>query len=729
MSDDLVRDKVRLYAADVTPAQLPSFSGVAVRRRRRRLRQTLAATSTVVVAVFVVVFAALASRTSASRTVTPSRDLESQLVGPTWTLSSITDNGVAWPVPAGRPWTLRLSPKTYSAHDGCNAISGPVSFGDGSLTFGPGAITDIGCPGADSQRLQQAFQSLESGPAQAAVASGTMTLTVGPTVLTLTPSGQVSATPSAADDAGRQLEALLTSHTWLLKSITSAGATWNDPGSSIEQQQAALVFGPHGYVINPDCNDHSGAVSYASGRLIMRAYMQTAAGCPEADVVQAKSARVADALFSGSIAYEHQGGSLVLANQQTSIAFTAGPKPKRQLGLDLPPAFASRASGLPGSSAPLSTAASLESELVGPVWSVRALSHEGVPLSNVPTRHGSVTFTAKGYTADDSCNQDLRGRLAYGAEGFTATGTSGATKACPPTQDWSQLIDRLLQGKTDAVLTADVLTLSAGGDVATLDSQPQPLPQQTTVSATELQSELVGPKWLLESWTKSGKTAQASAGSRGPFVQFSADGVLADDGCNGHSGRLTYQGSTIRALSGLGSTTALCAGDSLAIQGAYDSLFSHTVAVYVSDNRQRLALTGASGEQFFLHRDTGVQLSPVAVSLIGPTWKLQSVKAPGVDWHRIATSNATLVLTASAYQASDGCNSYGGDLAFEASGTTLTFGANSSSGECVYGLPGPPAGTFPPADYFNVFAGKAVVSLADKSMTITNGQTVLSFTR
>ncbi|MDX6255527.1 MAG: hypothetical protein QOJ11_1861 [Frankiales bacterium] len=600
MSDDPVRDKVRLYAAAVTPAQLPSFGGVAVRRRRRRVRQALAATSSVVVVALVVVFAALASQTSATRVAGPSGSLESQLVGPTWTLVSVTDNGAVWQVPAGKQWTLTLTKTTFRGNDSCNSISGRVSLEGPTVTLGAGSMTEIGCVGADSQRLQQAFQALESSPAKAIVAGTTLTLTVGSKVLTLASSGQVSATPSVADDADVKLESLLTGNSWLLQSITSGGVTWIDPGSTIEQQQAALVFGPHGYRINPDCNDHSGAVSYAGGKLIMRAFMQTVMACPAADVVQAKSAHVADALFSGRITYVHQGNSLVLSNSETSIKFTAGPKPKTPLGVDLPPA-------------------------------------SGVPST--------------------------------------------------------------------------------------------PVSQTSVTPRLDLQTQLVGPKWLLESWSVGGKTSQARAGPRGPWLQFSPDGVLAEDGCNSHSAPVTYQASTVRATKSLGSTMALCAGDPLAIQDAYDNLFAHTIAVYVYDDGQRLTLSG-DNLALSLHRDTGVQLSPMALSLVRSPWKLQSVKAAGVDWHAITGSHATLTLTTWGYQTSDGCSSQGSDLAFDSSGRVLTFGgAESSSGMCAYAAPGPAPGLLPPGDYFKALNGKVTVALSGTTLTLTSGGTVLTFAR
>jgi heat shock protein HslJ len=596
MSEDLVRDKLRLYAGEVTPARLPEFAEVAVHRRRRRMRQAMAGVSSVVAVLLVVLFAALATKSSPHGS-TAGATLQSQLIGPRWTLQSVTDAGKVWQAPPSTPWSLTFSGTRYQGADGCNSLSGPVTFQTSTVTLGQGASTTVGCFGADAQRLQDLFRAFESGPAKAVVSGDTLTLT-GPQIgmLTLVSTPLPSPSPRAsADLEGAALEGWLTANTWLLHTVTSDGSTWNDPGSSRERRQAALVFGQHGYLINPDCNDHSGAVSYASGTLIMRAYVQTAEACAEADVVQAKSARVADALFSGVITYAHQGSSLVLSNRQASITFTAGPKPKIPLGVDLPPA--------------------------------------------------SVAPSAP---------------------------------ASPP-------------------------------------------------QAADLKSRLVGAKWLLESWTAGGKTSQATAGPRGPWLQFSTDGVLAEDGCNSHSAPVTYETSTLLATKSLGSTLALCSGDSLAIQAAYDDVFSHQVSVYLDQDGHGLTLIGTSGAELFLNRDTGVQLKPFAVSLIGPTWRLQLVKAPGVDWHAISGSTASLLLTASGFQESDGCTSRGGDLSFDTAGTTLTFGSDDTSGgECLYASPGPPAGTLPPDNYLDGLKGKFTAALIGGKLTLTDGALVLT---
>jgi heat shock protein HslJ len=702
MSDDVVREKVRLYAAEVTPVQLPAFGGVAVRRRRRRVRQVLAATSTVVVVVLVVVFAALASHTSASRTAAPNGSLASQLVGPTWTLQSVTNAGEVWRVPKDKHWAVTFTATTYQGDDSCNGTFGPVTFGTSTVTLGQGSSTLVGCIGADAQRLQDLFRSFESGPAEAVVSGDTLTLTIGGQVLTLTPPAEslqsrlagrswrltaitagpnTSSTPitagwrlhltptaydgtdgcrgqagtvtytsdsltlsstaahttqlcadpqgsqrafqallkgpvtasvygetlsltvpsvgvltltstptpiaSPADTAGAALESWLTANTWLLHSITSGGVSWNDPGSSIEQRQAALVFGPHGYMSNADCNDHSGAVSYAGGKLIMRAIMQTAMACPAADVVQKKSAQVADALFRGPVTYTHQGNSLVLSSSETSIKFTAGPKLKTPLGVDLPPASAPPPSAFP--------ATSLESSLVGPSWKLESLVSGSVTWRPKAGSTAALTMTGTSYQASDGCDSqgsdlsfDRTGEVltfggtiaSMGECALAATGPPAGTFAPPEYFE-------ALKGTVHASFEGATLTLTSDGTVLTL-SRESTTPTSSAPTAT-LQDQLIGPKWALTSITGGGQTWQAPDGVRFDLT-FSATGYGGDDGCNYRGGAAAYAAGTVRLSQG--STTQVeCLGpDTDRMHSAFDKLLSGPVTASVTDGTWRSPL-------------------------------------------------------------------------------------------------------------------------------------------
>src|SRR4051794_37720908 len=155
MTNDLVRDKVRHYADDVTPAHLPPFGGVSARVRRRRLRQAIAATSSVVAVVLVVVFAAVATRSS-SHGSAGGGTLQSQLVGPRWTVQSVTNEGVLWQVPQDIAGSVTFTSTTYLGTSGCNTFHGPVTFQQSTVTLGSSGTLPVACGDADARRLQVA---------------------------------------------------------------------------------------------------------------------------------------------------------------------------------------------------------------------------------------------------------------------------------------------------------------------------------------------------------------------------------------------------------------------------------------------------------------------------------------------------------------------------------------------------------------------------------------------
>ena len=60
----------------------------------------------------------------------------------------------------------------------------------------------------------------------------------------------------------------------------------------------------------------------------------------------------------------------------------------------------------------------------------------------------------------------------------------------------------------------------------------------------------------------------------------------------------------------------------------------------------------------------------------------------------------------------------------------LTFGGgDGSSGICDCTAPGPSPGVLPPASYFAALDGKVTATLTGETLTLTNGKTVLTFSR
>ncbi len=113
----------------------------------------------------------------------------------------------------------------------------------------------------------------------------------------------------------------------------------------------------------------------------------------------------------------------------------------------------------------------------------------------------------------------------------------------------------------------------------------------------------------------------------------------------------------------------------------------------------------------------------IASALIGPTRKLQSLKHGSVQWHPIPKSpyQSTVTLTATTFQASDGCNSLGQALSFDPTGRMLTFGGagETSVGACSLAAPGPPPGAFPPRDYLAAFDGTLQASVRGNALDLT----------
>jgi heat shock protein HslJ len=114
--------------------------------------------------------------------------LQSTMVGPTWSLVSITSDGTAWQAPPGATFELTFTDTTYSGNDGCNSVNGEVTFQTTTVTLAPGASTRKACTDPDSARMTDAFHAITAGPVGAVVSGSTLTLTAGQTVLALTKS-------------------------------------------------------------------------------------------------------------------------------------------------------------------------------------------------------------------------------------------------------------------------------------------------------------------------------------------------------------------------------------------------------------------------------------------------------------------------------------------------------------------------------------------------------------
>lgn len=701
MNDDLVRDKVRLYVDDVTPDQLPPFSGVALRRKQTRARQVVGATAAVVVVVLAVAFGALFAGTGSVRTPeTSPGSLESQLVGPVWQLASVVAKGKFVPIQADSRPTLRFTAGAYDLFDSCNDVEGSLGYGSGTIIVAAGSQSAVACPdpGSLQEVLHAAFGGLlhvsvtgrsltligasttttwsGAGPAptsatrpsmpaadlrqklvgprwrlvaidapgtywraapgstaslsltstnfqatdgcssrqsaisfddggivfggkessagacsmaapgppegtfppelffrtldgrlSAVLTDGVLTLTRGTTVLTLTTGHTAYVDPNAGD----KLQTLLTAHTWSLHRIISGGKTWGDP------QQVVLQFGAQGYKVNPDCNEHTGAVSYAAGQLVMRGVMQTRAACGAGQVVQARSAGAIDALATGAVSVEEDGGLLMLWNGQTSIELHQGSAPQGDLGLNLPP-----------DSSPGVAGDNLRSTLEATRWQLLTVDGPGAGSTGhwaVPPESGTLAFGSRKWDASDTCN-DHQGSLLYG-NGSAAGGTllmapgSSSAMLCP-----TSLVRRL--ETLEASDLARPVTVSISGDRLTMQSGDDTLLFRRGASGvgaaavpadnSDLTDLLTSWTWQVRSWTLNGVTGAIPATAAEPQTLVFNFQSAASSGCGAMDATVAYHVTSV-TFSGAAIPAVACAAPGGSPQSAFVRLFAGVAQV------------------------------------------------------------------------------------------------------------------------------------------------------
>ena len=669
MTDDLVRDKLRLYADDVAPAQLPPFTQVSRRRRRRRAQQAVVGGSIVaVVATVAVVAMAMGGGGKTPITATPSpltaASLEKALVGSSWRLVAVDSPDTYWRASSESKASLSFAPTGFQAGDGCQSLHSALAFGaGGAVTFGGKDVERATCsPAGPSQDTfaPSLFYSALDGRLTANLSDRLLTLTGGATVLTLTSGSRTY------DDvnAGDKLQALLTSHTWPLQMISSGDKTWKDP------QKAVLQFGAHGYTINPDCNDHSGQVTYAGGRLVMQNLMETAMGCAAGETVQASSADVIDALFSGPVSVEEDAGTLMLWNDDTQLELHQGPAPKADPGLDLPAASTPSADPVPSS---------LSQQLIGPKWMLRSITVEGKDIPKAEDYGASLTFTDKGYAVDDGCNFG-GGSVGYLKDAVTLTAASQTMAACP---DRSTVTAAEKYAGTFAVQRfGTVLTLTNPASTFVFDAQGH----------GAFASQLVGTNWQLSSWSINGHAQQIAQGSE-PSLDFKAGvllSVTAKDGCNTHTWRPSFDGASVTLVDHT-QTVASCAGARGALGDAYARLDGKSLSVTVTTDRLTLAGAGVV-LQLLSNAASGPAPSagsapdvPWQGALPGTVWQLMTVDGPGAGdsghWD-VPANSGTLAFGTRRWDASDTCNDHMGSLLYgsgAATGGSLMMAPGASS--------------------------------------------------
>ena len=516
MSDDVVREKLQLYADDVAPVHLPSFGGVTARRRRRRAQHLLGATSALVVVALVVVLAVVLGGSSKAA---PASGLRSDLIGGKWSLSSITTSGAVWKAPAGNGFSLTFTSSGYTGNDSCNGTSGTVSYGTGTVRLSSGAMTELGCLSSDQARMQAAFPLLIGKDLPAAVSGGTLTITAGQRLFAL---GRQQ--PVAPVDPST----VLPGTTWDLVSIGSTGGVVSSSTVVPASIHADIAFRTKDLSYWDGCNSHDGQVSYAAGSLAFNDVATAAVLCAtySKEVEQAYTS-----MFTGSVTPTIVGDSLTLTNATGSLTFTR----------ETPDGLASR----------------FATALTSHEWRLIVVTH-GTSTESVPaTQKAGLTFLPDRYSAVDGCNTHM-GLASYAVSTVTLTAqqvTKSNEAYCPylTVKGVPAAFDDALAGVLTPELSGNQLVLSAHGYRLTFVAGPDPRPAPTTSAPTTaapplsgaaaaLEAELVNHTWTLTSLT-AGAISWHPIATSDASLTLTAMTFDASDGCNSHGSAVTYDAS------------------------------------------------------------------------------------------------------------------------------------------------------------------------------------------
>jgi heat shock protein HslJ len=695
MSDELVREKLRLYADDVAPVQLPAFGGVTARRRRRRTQRLLSATSALVVVGLVVVLASVLGGGSSSPAAA---GLGSELIGGKWSLSSITTAGSEWKAPAGNGFSLSFTASGYTGNDSCNSTSGTVSYGTATVHLRGGAMTDIGCLEGDQARMQDAFRLLLDKDLPASVSGGTLTITAGQTVFALT-----RLQPAAPVDLSKALPGT----TWALISIE---ATDKDTASSTPipaNVYAEIAFRAKDYLASDGCNSHYGTASYASTTLSLGAGPQTAALCPEPTGVIGKAY---DKILTRTLTPTLAGDSLTFSGPTGSLTFTR------------------------------ETPAWLEQRLTAFTLALQSVDGAAAP------KGWTLKLTATSYRAASKCLA-YNGSVSYANSVSLFSSTTEGT--CAPTAADTQVgkvFARLGGGPVAVSFIGGQMTLTdhgttlafAPGEATSTAVPASPVASAPPTGIFGMKAALIASPWKLETLKTPTDSWHAIATSTAGLT-FTDEGYQASDGCDSEGTAVVYDESaaTVDFTRGGETSAGVCdfaapgpPKGSLPPRAYFDALLG---PVHVALSGDSLTLTRTGVVLTFSKQVAATASAPPVTSvktlLAGSPWRLVSVDAPGTYWRAIPGSTASLRFETSAFSASDGCSSMRSGLTYDEAGGLTLGGGESAMAACSMAPPGPPQGTLAPTLFFSSLAGEAKVTLDGDVLSLTLGTTVLTLTR
>ncbi|BEP12684.1 hypothetical protein acdb102_09950 [Acidothermaceae bacterium B102] len=370
------------------------------------------------------------------------------------------------------------------------------------------------------------------------------------------------------------------------------------------------------------------------------------------------------------------------------------------------------------------------STLAGSTWVLQSTSHGGSIPSPRSGRPQSIAFTATGIDAYDGCN-DVTSDVTYLGDQIKLGTVWNTAMACD-----NNVVENAVatvfanEGTVRAGVVGTTLTVSGHGD--TLTYVPAPTPTATP----NLRQQLIGPLWQLVSWSKDSPTYRVPKGSRAS-VLFSASTVVADDGCNDQTASVAYGTGKVSLTFVVQMTTEVaCSGPGVdpRIASAYAALLHGPAAANVGGNT--LTLVGRATLTFSKVADRPVapsgspapSVAPLATvdpsalrsAVVDKVWRLVSVTRGTTTTAVPSGQGATLRLTATSYEAKDGCATHIGLIRYTLTGVN-TSDQGVKGSECA-------ASAMVAAAYEAIFSGTPRFQFqGDGGVTLGSGSTVLAF--
>lgn len=219
----------------------------------------------------------------------PAAQQQPELQGRAFVAESVSEQGKPKPLAEGTQVTFDFTEDgRLLARAGCNMISGPVATGDGRLTAGNLAITEMGCDRPRHEQDSWLARVIESGPALR-FDGAKMTLTGPDTEIVFT--------------AKKDLP--LTGTQWQLDTVVTGDLAQSS------QSTATLVFAGNKVTVTTECNSGQAGYQTAGDKIVFDGVGLTRKACPD-ELMQAEQA-IAPVL-DGEVTFKIKNESLELTH-------------------------------------------------------------------------------------------------------------------------------------------------------------------------------------------------------------------------------------------------------------------------------------------------------------------------------------------------------------------------------------------------------------------------------